>query len=222
MRIFHNCILYILTVLVKIGGQPRLKKWVLLEQQKEKIVKAIDNGTFPDEIYAYLSIALGVKYTWYELADWTLLVEAFQQSVLKSPQISLPIVSPSNEKSKDESWDYDERTWHLYSHLLAKAYGWTLSEISQLRVEEALAKIQEIMVDEQLEHEFIYSLSEAAYSYDKNTKTSKFVPLPRPHWMRTKVQPIKKFKIPVSMMPMGNVIMKDVLPPEFLPKEVIH
>jgi hypothetical protein len=210
-------------LLVKVGGQPRLKKWIGLEQQKENIMKAVEDGdNFPDELLRYLAAFVGVRYKWYENADWILLIQAFYLCVSKSPQVDLPITTPSNEKSKDESWDYPSRTWHLYSHLLAKTYGWSLSEISQLRVEEALAKIQEIMVDDQLDREFQYGLSELAYHYDKNSKTSKFVPLPRPSWMRTKIQPIKKFLIPKSMLPVGNVISDGVLPPELMPKEIIH
>jgi len=77
-------------------------------------------------------------------------------------------------------------------------------------------------VDDQLDREFIYGLSEIAYHYDKNTKTRKFVPLPRPHWMREKIQPVKKFPILKAMMPMGNIISDGVLPPEMMPKEYIH
>jgi hypothetical protein len=200
---------------------PRLKKWILLEAQKEKIIRAIEKGhDFPSELFSYLSIALGVSYKRYEYADWKLLVEAFYSCVLKSPILELPITLPSNEASKEESWDYPTRTWHLYSHLLAKSYGWPLEYISCLQVEEALAKIQEIIVDDQLDREFIYGLSEVAYHYDKNSKTSKFVPLPRPHWMRPRMQPVKKMIIPKSMMPVGNVITEGVLPPELMPREI--
>lgn len=202
---------------------PRLKKWILLEAQKEKIIKAVGNGNdFPSELFSYLSTAFGGNYRWYEKADWTLIVEAFYLCISKSPVLELPITLPSNETSKEESWDYPARTWHLYSHLLAKNYGWTLEYISQLQVEEALATIQEIIVDDQLSREFEYGLSEVAYHYDKNTKTSRFVPLPRPHWMRPKIQPIKKTLIPKGMMPVGNIISDGVLPPEMMPREIVH
>lgn len=202
---------------------PRLRKWILLEAKKEQIIKAIGSGSdFPSELFSYLSIALGVSYERYKQADWTILVEAFYLCISKSPVLELPITTPSHETSKEESWDYPTRTWHLYSHLLAKSYGWTLEYISQLQVEEALSKIQEIIVDDQLSREFEYGLSEVAYHYDKNSKTSKFVPLPRPHWMRTKIQPIKRMLIPKSMLPVGNVISEGVLPPEMMPREIIH
>lgn len=204
---------------------PRFRKWILLEQQKEKIINAVDEmGNFPNEVFQFLSTALGVSSVWYDCADWELLIRAFYLELSKSPNLDLPITTPSNEKQKDEAWDYPSRTWHIYSHLLAKTYGWALEYISQLQVEEALAKIQEIMTDEQLDREFEYGLSEMAYHYDKSTKTSKFVPLPRPHWMRPAVKPqaIPRFKIPVNMLPMGVVVMKGVLPPELMPKEIIQ
>lgn len=203
---------------------PRLKKWIELEDRKEKIIKAVEGGNdFPSELFSYLSTALGVSYKWYEYADWLLIVRAFYVCVSKSPQVELPITSPNDEqRTKEESWDYDNRTWHLYSHLLAKSYGWTLEYIAKLPVLETMAKIQEIIVDDQLEKEFQYGLSEMAYRYDKNSKTSKFVPLPRPAWMRPKIHPIKKSLIPRAMLPMGNIITDGVLPPELMPKEIVH
>lgn len=220
-RVFHNYIVRFLLWWNRGTSSPRLKRWIALEEQKEKLVQALGSGgNFPSELLTYLSRAWGIDYKWFEYADWFLLIQAFQLCLLKSPHVNLPITSPSNENSKEESWDYEGRTWHLYSHLLAKAYGWTLEEISQLQVVEALAKIQEIMVDDQLDREFYHGLSEIAYHYDKNTKVSKFVPLPRPYWMRPKMKPIEKFILPKSMLPMGNVITEGVLPPEFMPKEI--
>jgi len=205
------------------GKSPRLKEWIRLETQKEKIVKAVEGGNdFPSELFQYLAAFLGVSSKQYDQSDWTLIIEAFYFCLSKSPQVKLPITTPSNESSKEESWDYPERNWHLYSHLLAKTYGWELEYISCLQVEEALAKIQEIIVDDQLSREFEYGLSEVAYHYDKHSKTSKFVPLPRPHWMRTKIQPIKKSLIPKALLPMGVVIADGVLPEDLMPKEILH
>jgi hypothetical protein len=220
VRLLHNFILHFLLWLNR-GKEPQFRKWIFLETQKEKILQAVENGDdFPSELLSYISTAWGVSYKWFEFADWTLIAKAFYLCLFQSPNIELPLITPTNEKSKDEPWDYKSRTWHLYSHLLAKAYGWTLEYISCLRVEDALSKIQEIIVEDQLEKEFFYGLSEVAYHYDKSTKTSKFVPMPRPHWMRAQPKPIQRFKIPVSMMPMGVVIMDNVLPEEYMPKEI--
>lgn len=217
-RFFHNLILSILSLGINWGKSPRFKKWLELESYKEKIIKATDGGDFPKALLKYLSVALGVSERWFEEADWVLLVSAFYLSISKSPKVDLPITQASEERHKEEDWSYDGRMWHLYSHILAKSYGWDLEYISCLHVGEALAKIQEILTDEQLEHEFTYGLSEMAYSYDKHTQKSKFVPLPRPSWMRPKAKPIQKFMIPASMLPAGVINMADALPDEYLPK----
>lgn len=208
-------------VVAKWGKEPRLKKWVELEYYKDKIIKAANGEQdFPKYLLSYLSVAFSVNYKWFEFADWTRIVRAFYLIISKSPKVSLPITTPSHEERKEEDWSYDGRIWYLYSHMLAKAYGWTLEYISCLQVEDALARIQEILVDEQLEQEFYYSISETAYSYDARSKKSRFVPLPRPSWMRPKVEPekIKKIIIPASMLPFG-VINPNALPDEYLPKE---
>lgn len=207
---------------VKIGGEPKFKKWIHLESQKEKIIKAVRDGAdFPSCLFSYLSTALNVNSKWYERADWMKAIELFYLVLSKSPKIELPLVTPTDEKNKEEPWHYDGRLWHLYSHMLAKEYGWDLEYISALQVSEALAKIQEIITDEQLDREFQYGLSEMAYSYDKRTKKSRYNPMPRPHWMRAKIKPIERFLIPAYMLPVGNVDMK-AIPDEYKPKEVVH
>lgn len=221
VNFLHNLVLFIAVKLYR--REPRLKQWIELETYKEKIIESVrnDDRDFPRYILTYLSHCFGIPYRWFEQADWWKLIQAFYTCISKSPHVELPLTRPSGEKSKDEDWSYDGRMWHVYSHMLAKAYGWTLEYISLLQVGEALAKIQEILVDEQLEREFYYGLSEVAYAYDKSTKKSKFVPLPRPIWMRPKVEPekIKKILIPVGMMPMGVVEIGNALPPDLLPKE---
>lgn len=193
-----------------------------MEAEKEQIIKSAQNGTvdFPAHLLNYISIALKISYKYIEQADWENLVKCFYFCISKSPKIELPITRQSGETQKELPWDYPNRQWVLYSHMIAKAYGWDLKTISCLHPAEVLARIQEILVDEQLEQEFYYSISETAYSYDARSKKSKFVPLPRPSWMRPKVEPekIKKIIIPASMLPFG-VINPNALPDEYLPKE---
>ena len=162
-----------------------------------------------------------VPVRYFENAEWTYVVRAFYEILLKLPIVKLPITEPSPDTPVTDDWDYPNRTWYLYSHLIAGAYGWSLEQISVLCVGDALAIIQEIMSEKQLDREFQYSLSEIAYPYDAQTKKSKFTPLPRPHWMRPKIQPIQKFNIPKMLMPMGSVNYAS-LPEEFKPKEIIH
>lgn len=196
----------------------------MLESIKEKIIEAVSNGQpdFPDFLLSYIETALGVSSRWYAKADWLRVVELFYACLTKSPIVKLPITSPSKEKFKDDPWSYDGRTWPLYAHMLSKAYGWKLEYISQLQVGQALSMIQEILTDTQLEREFQYGLSEIAYPYDKSSKKSTFKPMQRPHWMHQQIKDVPRFKIPGEMLPMGAVMMDNVLPDEYLPKEIIH
>ena len=196
-----------------------------LEGIKEKIIEAVSNrqADFPILLLAYIETALGVSSKWYAKANWLKVVELFYACLLKTPVVKIPLTSPSNEKFKDDPWSYPNRSWHLYSHILAQSYGWDLEYISQLQVGEALAKIQEIMTDKQLEREFVYGLSEIAYPYNKNSKQSIFKPLDRPHWMRPTINPVRdipRFPIPKDMLPVGVVMLENVLPDEFLPKAI--
>jgi hypothetical protein len=112
----------------------------------------------------------------------------------------------SPKESKPVDWDYDGRTWAYYSHLLAKAYGWTLEYVAEMDVNEALAHLQEIMTDDHLEKEFTYSLSEVAYPYNKSTKTSNFKPMTKPYWMRPPMKQIPTYKIRRDMLPQGRIV----------------
>ena len=206
------------------GKDHSFRTWLQLETIKRSLIQAVENEQldFPDQILAYISTAVHIKEKWFEQADWFRVVDLFYICISKSPIVKLPLTTPSPDKGKEEPWNYEGRSWHVYSHLLASTYGWSLEYISQLQVEEALAKIQEIQTDTQLEHEFYYGLSEIAYPYDKNSKKSIYKPLERPYWMRPKLQPIPRFKIAKAILPMGNVVTAGVLSEEFQPKEIVH
>jgi hypothetical protein len=196
----------------------------MLEGKKEKIAEAVGNKSpdFPDKLFDYISTASGVSSKWYSKADWIKIVLLFFACLSKSPKIQLPITEPSEKKEKEDDWNYEGRTWHIYSHILASEYGWSLEYIAKLPPIEAIAKIQEILTDKQLEREFWYGLSEVAYPYNKQTKQSNFKPLERPYWMRPKAKEIPKFKIPAGMMPVGTIMADNVLPEEYLPKASLN
>lgn len=199
------------------------KEWVQQEVGKEKLLKAVrDNSDdFPIHLLQFVSTALHISIKRLELLPWEKVMNTFYQILLKHPTINLPIVNSYVDSVSKDDWDYEGRTWHLYSHLLAKHYGWTLEYISQLHVVEALAKIQEILTDEQLEKEFAHNHSELAYSYDTSSKKSTLVPLPRPAWMHKPIQPTKKLIFPKMALPLGNV-NNDAVPEEDKPKELIN
>lgn len=172
---------------------------------------------------SFLSTALNLSPNVFLQVPWWACIKAFNIVTTKNaPRIPLPlIVESDNKKLKEEGWNYKGRLWHMYSHLLAKSYGWTLEYVANLKIEEALAKVQEILTDEQLDREFIWASSEVAYPYDSRTQKSKFVPLTRPYWMRPIPILPKKTKILKSLMPVGAVDYGAV-GKEYEPQEIKH
>lgn len=203
----------------------RFREWTEQEVRKEKLVKAVRDNTdeFPTHLIEFVSTALRISPQRIENAPWEDVVNAFYTILTRFPVIDLPITSgyAVDTESKRESWDYPNRTWNYYSHLLASHYGWTLEYISQLQVYDALARIQEILTDEQLDREFTHSLSEIAYPYDQSTKKSHYKPLPRPPWMRPAIKEVKRYKIPASYLPVGMVNYESI-PENLRPQEIKH
>ncbi len=117
----------------------------------------------------------------------------------------IPMLGIKDKNEKPIPWDYDGRNYYFYVHLLAKKYGWTKEYIDGMEVSDVFSFIQEALTDEQLEREFVYSLSEVAYPYNKSTKKNEYRPLERPSWMWIKAPQIKKIKIPKAFMPQGVV-----------------
>lgn len=189
----------------------KFRRWAELEDLREQFVRAAEDGAndFPKRFIAYLSAALDVEEDELEGLHWTECVELFYAiyfSNLPSPTLPLIAVKPKNIKPVQIEWDYPGRLWYMYAHMLSSWYGWTLEYIAELEIDEAIALVQEILTDEQLDREFEWGLSEVAYSYDKGTKKSKFNPLPRPQWMLAEAKPIKKIKIRKDLMPQGLVM----------------
>ena len=102
-------------------------------------------------------------------------------------------------------WDYEGRAAILMVHVLMRTYGWSLDRVVNLEPEVGLALISEILVDEQLQQEWEYGLSDVSRVYNPTTKRSHFKPLPRPAWMRYGVEELKA-RIPRNMLPLGKVI----------------
>ena len=109
-----------------------------------------------------------------------------------------------NEETKIP-WDYPERDWYYWVHLLASHYGWSIAHISEMDIDDALALLQEIEVEEQMQKEWEYQLSEIAYPYDSNSKASIFKPMDRPFWMRKEAKAQKR-KMLKKFMPNGYII----------------
>jgi hypothetical protein len=185
-----------------------LKLWLQLSDIYEKFLQARKESSYlimAEAIYEYLDLALGGIFDWSKIAwDNTVLV-FLQLSLLNKPDINIPMMSSVKEKVEQYPWDYPTRSWYAWAHIMAKMYGWTLEVIAELEIEDALALLEEIAVNEQIEKEFSWQLSEIAYPYNVNTKKGEFKPLPRPDWMLPQNKEIKKVMIPRSMLPMGIV-----------------
>lgn len=192
--------------------QPRFGRWVQLEEQKNKILKAVEESSdeFPNHLFDFLSTALYFPSKLYRRASWINIVKAFYLTLShNSYRTELALFEPSKETKKNDtmSWDYEGRALHLYSHLLAKEYGWKLEYIYNLKLTYVLPLLQEILLNEQLDKEFQWTMSERSAYYDDKAKTTKMNPLPRPDWMNKHIDPtkeIKIIKIPKDMMPVGN------------------
>ena len=188
----------------------RLCLWFNLEDIHSKLKEAVEKGDTQAVsliICSYLSAASNESIETFQNAPWEEVAIAFADARdLNSPRLQFPLFNIDDSKSPDTvSWDYKGRLWYLWVHLLAKAYGWTEKYISELEIESGLAFIQETMVEDQLRREWEWSLTELAYEHNKNSKTSKLKPLPRPNWMRAVRKEPKKTKIPLFMLP-GGVI----------------
>ena len=209
---FHSLLLKLLVWLAGFQSQPRFGRWVRLEEQKNKILRAVEESSdeFPNHLFDFLSTALHFPNRFYRKASWILVVKAFYATLShNSYKTELALFEPTKENKKGDtgSWEYDGRALHLYSHMLAKEYGWKLEYIYNLKLDYVLPLIQEILLNDQLEKEFQWTMSERSSYYDDKSKTAKANPLPRPGWMQKHIDPVKELKvskIPVGMMPSGN------------------
>lgn len=182
---------------------PRLKAWMDLRQLQDQV----GADTWDSAIVAFLEQVTGWDAAvWDQVAWFDALAVYLRILVWLRPNLKLPSMSSKRKDEEKAPWDYSERPWFALFHRLAKFYGWEEAQIAGLEVETALALLQEISVDEQLEREFIYGLSEVAYPYNEATKKSVFRPLPRPEWMQPEAKPPKKIKVRLDMLPMGNVV----------------
>jgi hypothetical protein len=193
---------------VKMIPRSHFGAFLKLEDIKHKIFQAAKRKeeTFPDLVVSYISAAFLIPKILLKNLRWDIVLLLFSLASTKSaPKVSIPILKPNKEKSEKAVWDYEGRGYAMYVHIIASKYGWTQKYIDNLDVDIALALVQEIITDEQLDREFLWSMSDKNYIYNYQTKTSKANPLDRPYFMKVEVQAPKKIMIPKSLMPQGLV-----------------
>lgn len=147
---------------------------------------------------------LGVDVTGAQPVE--VLAAFYQLKEFNTWQWALAFMREPGKGGEAEPYDYPERNWAWVVHKLASRYGWTRHYIMELWPEEAACYLQEILVSEANEAEERHSLSELAYRYDSASKTSKYIPLPKPEWMVSGSELPKPVKMLRSLLPYGSVI----------------
>ena len=210
--------------------RPKLRKWLSIEKIRAKLLKSAEkkDSKFIDYLLSYLSALLDIPTEDIEDNPWYEVIEGYHLSAVEcSPKLDLSItmagIEDTNAPDKlPDPWDYDERIWYSWCSLLAKNFSWSLEYISELDVDDGLALIQELELDEQFKKEWEWSLTEIAYKYDKSTKKSTLQPLPRPNWMKQAThfmskevqKPAVVVKISPSSIPAGVLLIDDGKPDE--------
>jgi len=198
----------------------KLRAWLQLEDLRIEILDAAkqgDRGRFVLSLYSYVSAAFSIPITDLEQCHWSEITRAYTSvNNENAPNLNIPLIKPTDRKfdSSKVGWDYPGRSWFLWANLFANAYGWTLEYIAELDVSDSFSLMQELLVNEQLDKEWQWALSENAFSYDAVTKKSKFNPMKRPYWMQTiaeknKFSDIPNVKYRSSEMPVGIVMRWD-------------
>jgi len=176
---------------IKIDGKEvtlhrlKLKEWSKLESVKKDIDDAASKDDYQllfrsmvNFIEAVISSPSEVNW---ERLPWYEFVDVYSKAVeINSPTIEFPILRGSKKEDKKLPWEYDGRSWYFWLNLFARRYGWVEQVIAEMDVDDALGLYQETSLDEQLEYEFLWGLSEVSYPYDNAPRKNKFVPMPRP------------------------------------------
>jgi hypothetical protein len=189
-----------------------LKGWAAIDDLGKSIVSAYQDG----ECVRVAEIVFQTIEMCVDEFDrdsfWMDAVELYNKVLdANRPTKNFPILS-SKAKGNPLPWEYNGRSWYFWLNMFGEKYGWEADAVGALDIDDAIGLYQEIEIDDQIEKEWQYGLSEISYEYDKNTKKSKFRPLPRPDWMKPvapKPQPVKKIKLPAAMIPVGVVNILD-------------
>jgi hypothetical protein len=186
-----------------------LYRWLQLEEIKERIFLAAeqrDKQELVDNFFDYLSTATN-NDEWQD-EPWIDVYHTFiEVERLNAPTKPFPILIRS-DKEDENGWTYRGRLWYYWLNRLASVYGWGVEQIKNLDIDDAIGLLQEILLDEQRERDFLWSASEIAYKYNPQTKKSTLQKLNRPEWMKNtkKYKEPKKTNIRKDFMPLGMVM----------------
>lgn len=187
-----------------------LYKWLQLEEIKENLFTAVEEGNHPDflaHLYQYLTTAVDIEKDWSKL-PWIEIRDLFIEiEEVNAPTKPFPILQ-SSQRDKTAHWGYEGRTWYFWLNLFLDHYGWNIESVKQLDIDDAIGLIQEILLSEQQRRDFIWTTTEVGYRYNPKTKKSRLEPLNRPDWMKQGiiVEEPKKIKIRRDFLPVGKTV----------------
>jgi hypothetical protein len=181
-----------------------LREWLSLDKIREQVLEAAERRNYSEVSLGIEKYVSAVSCVEWKIESWFDAVDNFEKAVvanLPTHQFALLRIKVKNEKLP---WEYEGRTWYYWLHMFSSAYGWDENRISTLDIDTAIGLLQEILITEQLDHEWQWGLTELAYPYSETTKKSHFQALPRPEWMKKIIPRVTKIR--KSFMPLGVII----------------
>ena len=193
-----------------------LYKWLQIEEIKENLFSAVEekrHDDFLNHLSQYLLTTTDTEKAWLEL-PWIEIRDLFLSiEEINAPTKPFPILS--SNKGDDSAWGYEGRNWYFWLNLFSYNYGWNIDYVKQLDIDDAIGLLQEILLIEQREKDFIWTTTEVAYEYNAKTKKSRLKLLDRPEWMRkgfkadTSEPRKKKTRIRRDFLPIGRIVSWD-------------
>jgi hypothetical protein len=154
----------------------------------------------------YVALATGLDIELVKQArPFDILATLYILIALNKTEDALPFMLIEKSKQKYK-YDYDHRGLATWVSRLAGHYHWTADYILDgLSPEAAACYLQEAIIDEHADKEFLYRLSEVAYKLEGKGKNAraKYIPFPQPTWMGKEMP---KVRIPKAWLPQGNII----------------
>jgi hypothetical protein len=177
---------------------------LVLEEIRGNILEAAELRNYAEVSAGVESYVSAASSNEWKITTWFDAAETFEEAVrtnLPTREFALLRTRQKNEKLP---WEYAGRTWYYWLHLFSNAYGWDEDRIAKMDIDTAIGLLQEIMIQEQLDREWQWSLTELAYPYNETTKKSSFHALPRPDWMKRIVPKVTKIRR--DFLPMGFIV----------------
>jgi hypothetical protein len=198
-----------------------LHSWTQLEEIRSNILEAArkkDLQKVNDLVISYILTASKSKEVDWDEQPWYMTLTAYEMAFkVNMPTMSFPILKVKSKENKKQPWEYPGRNWYYWLNTLCKVYGWSKEQVENLEIDDGIGLLQEILIDEQMQKEWEWGISEVSHGYNADTKKSEFHELPRPEWMKdiTPATP-KRFKMLKSMLPAGIVNYEETSKPTAL------